>query len=188
MKKIGLTAARYALPLVGLMAGVVGYVCYERTLVAWWLPVELALLAALLTAPLLFRCWSPLTGMRAALPNLICHVAFAGAVAYFALLGANCCFADPATEYETEVEVAAKSHVVRRTYSTSGRRRVATGVRNVYYLELLFPDGRRKREQVTLQVYNRTGTGSRRTCIMRRGRLGYDVIWRTGGRSRPAAE
>lgn len=44
-----------------LVAGVYGYICYEKTRIVWWLPVAAAAGGAVVTMPLLSRLWSRLT-------------------------------------------------------------------------------------------------------------------------------
>ena len=57
-----------------LVAGVYGYICYEKTRIVWWLPVAAAAGGAVVTMPLLSRLWSRLTGLDDLGMNRLCHL------------------------------------------------------------------------------------------------------------------
>ena len=85
----------------------IGYVIYEDTLTAWWIPVGMALLIALATIPF-YKKWIWLTTMDDKVINCLCHLACIGAISYVLFLGGNYWFADPASTHEETVMVQKK--------------------------------------------------------------------------------
>ena len=75
-----------------LVAGVYGYICYEKTRIVWWLPVAAAAGGAVVTMPLLSRLWSRLTGLDDPGMNRLCHLLGIGAVLYFLFMAATACW------------------------------------------------------------------------------------------------
>jgi len=169
-----------ALCLIGY---VWGYVLAELTLVSWWSPVALALALAaggyLLLGrkfEALWRRWTKMEGRPAA---MLAYLFFAGSPCWFGPLAVNSCLAPPDSAYEETVTVVKKEHVVRTKYRRVGRhRRVADGVRHVYYLRVAFADGFEKRYPVSQAEYNRTRESAEKTVSLRMGFLGIPVIHR----------
>lgn len=165
--------------LLGLCLMLCGgsYASYERTLVVWWWPLIAAAAATLLSAPRIVDAWRHLTGSEDRPLNFACHLFVVGSCTLFAFLGGNYLLADPATPYEEEVLVEARTHDTRQQYRTlRHHRRVPAGKRDLYYLHLRFADGTRKRLQVSRSHYNRTREGARLVLTLRRGLLGFPVI------------
>lgn len=166
----------------GLAASVVlimilfGYVCYEKTLVAWWLPVSASVLLALLTFPLLYKCWRKVMGVKGFV-NLLCHLYVIGGFSYFLLLGGNFLLSDASSAYKEEVHVLEKEHVVKTLSSRSGRRyRNVHRTIDCYYLTVCFSDGTCKKVQVALSAYNHTRKNGTFTFNMQKGLFGFRVI------------
>ena len=57
----------------------IGYVIYEDTLTAWWIPLGMALLIALVTIPF-YKKWIWLTTVDGKVINCLCHLACIAAV------------------------------------------------------------------------------------------------------------
>lgn len=184
MKNRFLQGSRILLAALLLLAAVYGYVCYEKTLIPWWLPVAFALGAAIATMPLLARGMRRLTGTDDRTLNGLCHLLGAGAVFYFAFMGGNYLLADPATEYGDRTAVVRKFRKERRRSYRSGHRRVPGKPYTVYYLEVAFADTARKTMQVPPAVYNACRENRSEEVTMRQGFWGYPVIVRFGA---PAA-
>lgn len=185
MKNNLLNGLRIGLAALLLLAAVYGYVCYEKTLIAWWLPVAFALGAAIITMPLLARRFRRLTGTDDSTTNALCHLLGAGALFYFVFMGGNFLLADPASEYGDRITVVQKLRKERRRSYRSGRRRVQGKPYTVYYLEAVFADSTRKTMQVPLAVYNACRENCPKEVTMRQGFWGYPVVVRFGA---PAAE
>ncbi len=187
MKNSLLNALRIGLAALLLLAAVYGYLCYEKTLIAWWLPVAFALGAAILTMPPLAHSLRHLTGTDDQTVNRLCHLLGAGALFYFAFLAGNYLLADAATEHGNEITVVQKLRKERRRSYRSGRRRVQGKPYTVYYLEVAFADSTRKTMQVPLSVFNACRENRAKTVTMRQGFWGYPVIVRFGAPAgRPA--
>lgn len=163
-----------------LLAGVYGYVCQDRTLIVWWYPVAAALGAALCTMPMVATKWRILTRSDDATVNRLCHLAAAGTLLYCAFMAGNYHLADPASERSEQVVVARKFRKERHRSHRVGRRMVRAESYEVYYLELVFDDGRHKTMQVARSVYASSRENSQKTVEMRQGYFGFPVIRRIG--------
>lgn len=185
MKNSLLNALRIGLAALLLLAAVYGYICYEKTLIAWWLPAAFALGAAILTKPLLARGLRHLTGTDDRTVNGLCHLLGAFALFYFAFMAGNYLLADPATEYGDQITVVRKLRKERRRSYRSGRRRVQGQPYTVYYLDAVFADSTRKSMQVPLSVFNACRENSPKAVTMRQGFWGYPVVVRFGAPAAP---
>lgn len=180
MKNSLLNGLRIGLAAALLLAAVYGYVCYEKTLIAWWLPVAFALGAAILTEPLLSRTLPYLTGTGDHTLNRLCCLLGAGALFYFAFMAGNCLLADPASERGDRITVVRKFRKERRRSYRSGRRMVQGRPYTVYYLEIVFADSTRKTMQVPQTLYNACRENCPKAVTMQQGFWGYPVIVRFG--------
>lgn len=84
---------RVAFATLILAVAVIGYVYYERTIVAWWLPVTAAAVIAIVTLPLLRERWQWLAGNDKIMRTL-CHLYVVGCTSYGLPLIANSTFTD----------------------------------------------------------------------------------------------
>ncbi|MCM1313316.1 MAG: hypothetical protein NC206_11555 [Bacteroides sp.] len=161
---------------VVLAAATFGYVCYEKTLVEWWLPVLASAILALLTLPFFSVHWRILTGMKGAV-NYLCHLYVVGGIGYFLLLGGNFLFSAPSSACKEEVRVLEKEHLVKNVTSRSGRRyRTVRRTIHYYYLTVCFADGTCKKVPVSLSLYNRSHKDGVCIFTLQRGLLGFRVI------------
>ena len=168
---------QYTVPVICLFAAVGGYAAYEKTLVAWWLPVAAAVVTAAATAALFADRWRWLTTSRSTVANVACHLCIVGSLSYAALLIGNCLFTDAGSTAEASCTVDAKLEKTRTTYRTMSRhRRIPTGKRTDYYLRLAFDDGSTKTVHVQKKLYDRTRKGSRKRLTLQRGAFGFPVI------------
>ena len=163
-----------------LMAGVYGYLCYEKTRIVWWLPVAVAVGGAVATIPLLSRRWNRLTGSDDWDINRLCHLLGVGTALYFLFMGGNYLLADPASEYGEQITVTEKIHKVRRQRYRVGHRSVQGRTYEVFYLRIAFADGMRRKMQVSSSVYNSCRENHPKTVTMRHGFFGFPVIGRFG--------
>ena len=168
-----------------LVAGVYGYICYEKTRIVWWLPVAAAAGGAVVTMPLLSRLWSRLTGLDDPGMNRLCHLLGIGAVLYFLFMGGNCLLADPTSEYGEQITVTEKIRKVRHQRHRIGHRSVPGRTYEVFYLRIEFADGMRRKIQVPSSVYNSCRENHSKTVTMRRGFFGFPVIGRFSPPDKP---
>ncbi len=161
------------LPVVGILFLIVllagGAYLHNRTLVSWWLPVEIAVLTAtLIILAVRFarrRTWEPF--------DMGLAWAFLCGVCYFGVLAVNSLGLDPATAHETELMVTRKyekRHTSRRPHSgfrqTHTTRHVVVRSESGSEYELEVSDGR----------YARTSVNRPMRVRICDGRLGFGVI------------
>lgn len=152
---------------------------YANTLVEWWLPLAVALCAALLAWVLmkgwLERRWTDAPGWE----RFAGHFPLSLLLAGFVILGANYAGADDATLHEEQVSVERKYSEKHYRSRRVGRGRYARG--EAYYeykVEVRFADGRGKSFELPLSEYNRVRRGGTMTLRLERGMLGWPVIKR----------
>ncbi len=180
MKEGVKNALRILAGAILLLAGVYGYICYEKTRIEGWYPAAFALGGALATMPYLLRRWRRLTGTDDRTLNGLCHLFCIGILCWFGLLGGNYLLADPASEYAERVTVEKKLRKTRqRTYRVN-RRMVRGQSYEVYYLRIVFDDGFRKEMQVPRNVYDRCRENGPAPVTMRNGFFGFPVVVRFG--------
>lgn len=161
--------------LAVLFSGTMGYVISEKTLVAWWIPVGVALAAGMLTLPL-YRKWIWLTTVENRIVNVLCHLVCVGSFCYVLFLSGNNLLAD-ADEYEVTVTVLDKrmeQHEKRR--KVGKHRYVSDGMRYEYYLEVAFDNGTVKTLHVSRAVYRNAQKGQPKALSLSQGGLGLPVI------------
>lgn len=176
MKKGVLNTARILLASLLLLAAVFGYVCCEKTHIKGWIPVAVSLTAALFTMPLLTARWRVFTGSDDRIVNRLCHLLAFGAAVYFAFMGGNYLLSNPASEYGERITVLKKIRKERRRTYRSGHRIVRGKPYTVHYLDVSFPDGIRKRMQISPSLYNTCRENTPKTVTMRRGFFGFPVL------------
>ncbi len=159
-----------------LLMATFGYICYEKTLVVWWLPILFSFLLSLLTFPLFSGCWQRMAGTKG-IVTLFCHFYAVGGTCYFLLLGSNYFWADSSSGWKEEVYILEKENVVKTISSRSGRRyRNVHRTVHYYYLTVRFIDGTCKQVPVSLSVYNRARENGTYIFNMQRGLFGFRVI------------
>lgn len=152
------------------------YTLYEQTFIVWWLPLLIAAIPTLLTAPFAYKHWARCTGSGNRLPNILCHIYFAGAIFLFAFLGGNRYAADQDKIKEKTFSVTEKFCRERDKYVRAGRRRVRSGSYTVYYLRLKSDQGEQKTIFVSRALYNRTRAEGSVTLELTEGRFGFPFI------------
>lgn len=146
---------------------------YSDTLVSPWTIVTIGLVAGIVTSPLLCRAWDRLTLLGSDWTNRGVNIIFVGIVASFGALLANRAGADGETV--TTAATIERKYTTERT--TGGGRRHATRRKHtVYNIDLLFPSGTRKHQEVSISTYNRVRSGSEIPVEVRRGMFGWPVI------------
>lgn len=167
---------RVAFAVLVLAVAVTGYIIYESTLVAWWVPVAVAAVIAVATLPLSHDRWRWLVGKDRVM-ELFCHLYVVGGVGYGLPLAANSLLSDASSAREETVTVVDKEHVTRRTGYRSGRHyRTTSRVTDYYYVTVAFADGTVKELPVTRAEYHRAHGGRPWKVSMRRGLLGFRVV------------
>lgn len=145
---------------------------YSDTLVSPWTIVTIGLVAGIITSPLLCRAWDRLTLFGSEWANRVVNIIFVGIVASFGALLTNRAGADGETVTTATIE---RKYTTERT--TGGGRRHATRRKHtVYNIDLLFPSGTHKHQEVSISTYNRVRSGSEIPVEVRRGMLGWPVI------------
>lgn len=176
MKKKLFYTGRVAFAVLILVVAILGYIFYERTLVAWWLPVVAAAIIVVVTLPLLRNRWRWLVG-RDNIMELLCHLYVVGCASNGLLLIANSAFADTSSIKEETVIVINKEQVTRRTGQRVGRHyRTTSRTTQHYYVTVCFADGTTKELPVTRTKYNHTHRDRPWTIRMKRGLFGFMVI------------
>lgn len=176
MKSKLVYTGRLTIIVLVLVLVVLGYVYYEKTLITWWEPVAVSFVAALLTAPLLFKYWKWLTGTDHRIVNMLCHAYVTGCLIYFFILGGNYLLADEESVVAEKVLVLDKKAETRELRQRVARHRYRTKTVRYYYLNVQFDDGTCKKVPVSLTVYNRSRIGGYRTFKLQRGGWGFRVI------------
>lgn len=176
MKKKLFYTGRVAFAVLILVVAILGYIFYERTLVAWWLPVVAAAIIVVVTLPLLRNRWRWLVG-RDNIMELLCHLYVVGCASYGLLLIANSAFADTSYIQEETVTVVSKERVTRRTGQRSGRHyRTTSRTTQHYYVTVCFTDGTTKELPVTRTKYNHAHKDRSWKIKMKRGLFGFKVV------------
>lgn len=167
---------RVAFAVLILVVVVIGYIIYESTLVAWWVPVAVAAVIAVATLPLFHGRWCWLVGNDMVM-ELFCHLYVMGGVGYGLPLAANSLLADVLSAREETVTVVDKEHVTRRTGYRSGRHyRTTSRVTEYHYVTVAFADGTVKELPVTRAEYHRAHGDRPWKVSTRRGLLGFRVV------------
>ncbi len=163
-----------AVVVTGMLLGGLGMVVFLRTIVAGWL-VTVICIGCGLAAAALHLIRYPLSGsgverwMRpAAIAYLGAAVTFA-AVMWFNRVGAT---EDSAMEVECEV---CKKYT--QTHKRYGRHHNVTGTYRTYHAAVALPDGREKDFSLSISRYNHIKRGDRVKMELRRGTLGWPVIF-----------
>lgn len=151
-----------------------GLFFFDHTLVEWWLPVVVAVAAAILVTGLLIMLLSS-RGRQYDIMTVIGSFLFSGSIAYALFLGGNFIFASESSFHEENVTVENK---YSKEKHSGGGGRYNRGSRRTYYtyhLLVEFPSGKRKEMDVPLERYNRIRTGSSITLQCRKGLFGMTV-------------
>lgn len=156
-----------------VLAGI-GTVIWENTLVAWWLPVVIALAVAAALLPLGMIIWPRLTRSDSRLTNILLHLGCVWAIIYFLILFINMKGVDPSSAQTLTATIERKYS--KEHTRNSGRRHRAQTHYFTYHATLLLPDGRRKERQIQLDRFNRLRTGAEVDVTVSRGLLGMQVI------------
>ncbi len=159
----------------GLLAG--GTALLSRTFIPKWIPITIATVPAIVTAPVLMNRWQKLTHFSRAWLNIPCHILLVGTVLYFGFLAANYWGGDDSTLHPESSTVIAKHRKQHTRYRRAGRRtQVPAGHYYTYHLKLELPDGHVIDQPVSLQKYNRTRKGAHYTVKLEKGLFGYTVV------------
>lgn len=162
--------------LAAMFLGGTGCAIWGKTLVAWWLPVVIALILAGAILPVSFRLWGRLTDSRNYWLNGAVHMGFAGCLFYFLILFCNYQFRDIRHQVSGEGTVERKYSRHHTSGGGTWRHRRSVHHYNTYHYLLALPDGRLKEMTVTLSEYNHLRKGSHIDITLTRGLFGMEVI------------
>lgn len=166
----------YILIIVSVILASGGAVYWEDTLVAWWLPVVIALAASAIASLPGIKFWRYITGYHKIWLNEIIHLLCFGSLIYFLLLFSNYKGAEfNSGSQPLDARIVRKYTVehIRR----QGRRYYGNRSKyNTWHITLCLPDGRNKNHQVSLTQYNKLRTGNTIQVEVTPGLLGWDVM------------
>lgn len=146
---------------------------YPDTIVSPWTLGTIGLCAGVVTSPMLHRSWDRLTLLDSTAGNWAMNIIFVGIIAIFAALLANRAGAsDTVTETTATID---RKYTTQRT-SGGGRRHATRRTYTVYNVDMLFPSGTRKHQEIGIGTYNRIRSGSTISVDVRDGLLGWPVI------------
>ncbi len=160
------------MPVIGILAFILpvsaGYYFHNNTLVSWWLPIEVAVVAALVSLPAACRLFrlQPLF-------SKIVYTIFASGVFYFLVLALNSAGLDTSTAVEHELMVVnkfEKLHRVRRPHSSITRQHYT------YHIVLRDKTGRDFNIQTEKSRYFQIPVHRPLKVQLTKGRLGFSVI------------
>ncbi len=161
-----------------LMLAVLGTVIYEQTLIDWWIPVVVAVGAAVLLAYPMGRVWGWLSGFSIGWLNRAFGFLIVGALSCFGFLAVNSWCGDGSSGYETRAVVAEKRQSVHSRSHRAGRHRYASrGSCYKYHFLLRFEDGTLKEMEVNSKEYMKAKLhGDSLTVVMHQGCFGFPVV------------
>lgn len=163
---LGVTAVALAL----------GMVFYRSTVVALWLVILVAAMAAFATVGI-SGYWRKVTGADSRWINAAIHLGVVGSVAFCLLLLANRAYAGEPRE--ERVHVTGKHYETHDVMKKVGRTWRKNGTRQEYLVDVEFTDshhGFKKRLYVTRSQYNRVRENEDIGLVLRKGAFGFDVI------------
>ncbi len=153
--------------LLCLMACIYGYVMWQYTLSSWWYPALIALVLALVSAPIWVRSKKA----------MFWHMAVAGSLCYMAFLGVNSWCADSSKSVTESAEVVDKFSEKHNDYRRVGRHRyIPNGSHYTYHVTLRLESGETRNFEVTLAEYNRLRKGSKRKVTRNEGFFGMPFV------------
>jgi len=179
-------AGRTVVAVAIFAMGVYGYICYEKTLVAWWWPVVVAGLTTLLSVAPFGHRWQWLSGSSDRTLNLICHLYAVSLFSYFVLLAGNY-HLTAASSAHTEDAVVLRKEMRKKVITQRSGRRYRNIQRTVYeyHFTLRFSDGSCKEIPVEQSDYNRIHTEGHCTLNLQKGLFGLQVIKAIGRCDQP---
>ena len=176
MRTLFIKILRILIVVTVLFSCTIGYMISEKTLVAWWIPIGVALAIGLLTLPY-YRKWLWLTTMENKIVNISCHLVCVGTVGYVLFLAGNYLSADDNSVYDVTVTVLDKfmeQHEKRR--KVGKHRYVSDGMRYEYYLKVAFDNGTVETLHVSRAVYQKARKDKTKVLSLAQGGLGLPVI------------
>lgn len=164
--------------IVGITSWGAGIALASQTLSSRWISLTAAAILALTSLPMTLRAKN---GVKRSITQKtlrgLMHVFVAGGVDYLAILGINRL---GATEEKSETligEVTERTrHRHNRTRRVGRTRYVPYGHYYTYGAVVTLPDGRKTKQHLSLEEYNRTRIGAKREVTVARGWLGMPVV------------
>lgn len=160
-----------------VIAGI-GMSFYHLTIVRWWLPLTIALVAAMMLWPLMQNLWGRISFLRNIWLRAAVHAVTTTLIIWTGLLTLNSIGAED-TSVKTEKAVVQRMlRYERKETRRSGRRRITTGrVRYEHRAEVLFPEEHALKElHVTALQSQRLRKGMTIDVEVRHGLLGWPVF------------
>lgn len=176
MKTILKEGLRFLMFVVVIFAFAASSVFFRKTLVAWWLPVEMGLVMALATLPL-SRKWRWLTNSEDKMYNAFCHLVCIGSIGSALFLTGNYGLADPSSTHQEEVVVQKKYQKTIQKSRVGGKRNYRQqGTRVEYFMEVTFKNGAVKKLIATPATYQKAKEGKLKVLTLQKGLFGIPVI------------
>lgn len=176
MKTILKEGLRYLMFVVVIFAFAASSVFFRKTLVAWWLPVEMGLVMALATLPL-SRKWRWLTNSEDKMYNAFCHLVCIGSIGSALFLTGNYGLADSSSMHQEEVIVQKKYQKTIQRARVGGKRNYSPkGTRKEYFLEVAFKNGTVKKLVASPATFNKAKEGKPKVLTLQKGLFGIPVI------------
>lgn len=161
-----------------LVAGVYGYLCYEKTRIAGWLPSPLPSAEAVVTMPLLSRQWNQRRVRRPGHKPVVPPVPVRTAL-YFPPHGRQLPAGRPGVGYGEQITVMEKIHKCAATVTAWTPFGAGAGLDVFLPADLAFADGMRRKDAGYRGPQLLPG-GLPETVTMRRRFFGFPVIGRFG--------
>jgi len=175
MKRLTATTGIIALFILFFVFGGILFLISE-TIVAKWLPPVIGLVIAIASMPAGLKLWIKIPVLKRRYVACICHIVVVGALTTFLVLLLNYTCAHSESAYEATAVVNKKYIENRTRYRRVGRnRRIPDGTYQVYNLDMVFPDGTHKGEEVAFERYRHTRKGDSIVYTIQPGLFGWPV-------------
>lgn len=168
---------RILIGIVLIVSSGMAYYFGTKTLVDLWIPWSVSFSLALLSGIFAWRIWIPLTSAKRFIINFPIHLIGVTVIFGFLILAINYTLSDIRTRTVVNAEVCSRYTKTRYHTKRVGRHYTAKGnPYKVYYIEIEFPDGRKKESGVTLSQYNRIKKGTQLRVVVENGFLSMPVM------------
>ena len=168
MKRINLSSIGLYLTIGGsILIDIWGYVLWEQTLIAWWIPILVAAVIGLAATAGCAKWWKIMNfGIDSEQAAGWLQVILISSLCYFGFLATNYYTADELESVTRQALIVKKTEQTRYHSSRSHRRH---NPYKVYYAYLEFEDGTTKRLSVSKQKYHTLRSGSKTEIKLMRG-------------------
>lgn len=171
------TALRILTGIALVIFSGIAYYLGTRTLADLWIPWSVSLGIALISGVFAWKIWIPLTSSMRFIINFPIHLMAVTAICGFLIFTTNYVWADAQSRKIVNAEVCNRYSKTRYHTKRVGRHYTAKGnPYKGYYIEIEFPDGRKKEAGVSLSQYSRIKKGSKLMVAVEKGFLSMPVM------------